>query len=70
MLDEDDDAHLCFALGALQGVYLIDSLDARGPTAFTEILWIVTLWFFGGRRGELSSLAPSPAGVATVVSGY
>jgi hypothetical protein len=30
VLDECDDAHLRFAFGALQGVYLVDSLYARG----------------------------------------
>ena len=43
--------------------------DARGPTAPTELSSIVTLRFFGRRRGEPSAFSPSPAGVATVVSG-
>lgn len=69
-MDEGDNAHPYFALGALQRIYLIDALYAHGPTTFTELPWIVTLLFLGGRRGELSAFAPSPAGVATVVSGY
>jgi hypothetical protein len=67
-LNEGDDAHLSFARGALQGVYFVDSLYARGPTTLTELSSIVTLSFFRWRRGELGAFAPSPTGVATVVS--
>jgi hypothetical protein len=60
-----------------EGVYFIDALYARDPTAPTEldstelaeVSSIVILRFFGWRRGELSAFAPSPTGVATVVSG-
>ena len=68
VLDEGDDAHLCFALGAPEGVHLVDSFYARGPTAPSELPSIVTLRFFDWRRGELSAFASSPAGVSSVVS--
>ena len=68
-MDEGDNPHLFFARGALQGIYLVDSLDARGPSTFTELSSIVTLRFFGRRRGELSAFASASTGVATVVSG-
>ena len=61
---------LCFALGALKGVDLIDALDARGPTTFAGLLPIVALVFFRRRRGELGSFTPSPTGVPSIVSGY
>ena len=67
-MDEGDNAHLCLTLGALKGIHFIDSLYARAPTALTELTAIVALWFFRGRRRELSAFPPSPAGVATVVS--
>ena len=67
-MDEGDNTHLCFALGALKGIYLVDSLDARGPTALTELSSIVTLRFFDWRRGELRAFTSAPTGVATVVS--
>ena len=35
--DKGDDAHLCVAFGALKGIYFVDSLYARGPTALTEL---------------------------------
>ena len=54
-------------VGHSRGAHLIDALYARGP-APTELLTIVVLWFFSGRRGYLSALTPSPTGVATVVS--
>jgi hypothetical protein len=60
VLDEGDDSHLCFALGALKGVDLLDALDARGPTAFTELLPIVALWFFRRRRGKFGSFTAAP----------
>ena len=69
VLDKGDDAHLCVAFGALKGIYFVDSLYARGPTALTEISSIVTLGFFDWRRGELRAFTSAPAGVATVVSG-
>ena len=69
VLDEGDDAHLCFARGALKGIHLIDSLDARGPTALTELAPVVTLGFFHWRVSGLSALASSPAGIPSVVSG-
>jgi len=68
VLDERDDAHLCFALGALERVDLIDALYARGLTAPSELPSIVTLGFFSWGRGELRAFASSPTGVATVVS--
>ena len=68
-MDECDDAHLCFALGALKGIHLVDSLDARGPTALAELTAIVTFLFFRGRRSELGAFASASTGVATVVSG-
>ena len=68
-MDEGDNAHLRFTFGALKWIHFIDSLYARGPIALTELTAIVALWFFRGRRGELSAFTPSPTGVATVVSG-
>ena len=67
-MDKGDDAHLRFALGALERIHFIDSLYARGPSTLTELFSIVTLRFFGRRRGELSAFSPSPTGVSTVVS--
>jgi hypothetical protein len=67
--DERDDAHLCFALGALERVDLIDSLYARGPTTPTELSPVIALLLVVFGRGELSAFASSPTGVATVVSG-
>ena len=69
-MDEGDNAHLCFALGALQGIYFVDTLYARGPIALTELTAIVALWFFRGRRGELSAFASAPTGIPSVISGY
>jgi hypothetical protein len=37
VLDKGDDPHLSFALGALKGIYFVDSLYARGPTTPTEL---------------------------------
>jgi hypothetical protein len=37
VLDEGDDAYLCSTFWALKGIYLVDSLDARGPTTPTEL---------------------------------
>ena len=59
--------HLCLTLEALQGVYFVDSLDARGPTT-TELSLIVTLSFFSWRREELGAFTSASAGVASVVS--
>ena len=67
VLDKGDDPHLSFALGALKGIYFVDSLYARGPTAPSELPSIVTLGFFSWGRGELRAFASSPTGVATVV---
>ena len=67
-MDEGDDAHLCFALGALKRVDLIDALYARGPTTPTELSSIVTFGFFSLRRSELGAFTSASAGVATVVS--
>ncbi len=64
-MDEGDDAQMCFTRGALQGIYLVDSLDARGPTAPTELTAIVTLRFFSWRRSELGAFASTSAGVYT-----
>ena len=69
-MNEGDDAHLCFTLGALKRVDLIDALDARGPTAFTELTPIVALLFLSRRRREFSAFASAPAGVSSIVSGY
>ena len=69
VLNEGDDAHLSLTLGALERIYLIDALYARGPTAPTELSHVIALVFFGRRRGELSAFAPAPTGVASVVSG-
>jgi hypothetical protein len=68
VLDECDDAHLCFTLGALKGIHFIDSLYARAPTALTELTAIVVLWLFRGRGGELGAFASAPTGVASVIS--
>jgi len=68
VLNEGDDTHLCFTFGALQRVDLIYALYARGPTAFTELLPIVALKFFGGRRGELGSFTATSTGVPSIVS--
>jgi hypothetical protein len=67
VLDKGDDPHLSFALGALKGIYFVDSLYARGPSASLEISPIVALSFFRWRRGELSAFTPSPTGVSSVV---
>ena len=67
VLDEGYNAHLRFTFGALKWIHFIDSLYARAPTALTELTAIVALWFFRGRRGELSAFTSSPTGVATVV---
>ena len=67
-MDEGDDAHLSFARGALEGIYLVDSLYARGPTTLAELSSIVTLSFFSWRRSELSAFASAPTGIPTVVS--
>jgi hypothetical protein len=60
-VNEGDDPHLRFALGALQGVDLVDTLYARDPTTFAELLPIVTLWFFSRRRGDLSAFTSASA---------
>ena len=68
ILNEGDDAHLSFARGALEGINLVDSLYARGPstpteldsTELAEVTPIITLWFISWRRGELRAFAPSP----------
>jgi hypothetical protein len=75
---KEDDSHLSFALAfdpssgrgwALKGVYLINALNARGPTAPTEVSSIVTLGFFLWRRSELSALASAPTGIPSIVPG-
>ena len=76
VLNEGDDAHLSLTLGALERIYLIDAPYARGSTTPTEldstelaeVSSIVTFLFFRWRRGELGAFAPSPTGVASVVS--
>jgi hypothetical protein len=70
ILDKGDDPHLSFTFGALKGIHFIDSLYARGPIALTELTAIVALWFFRGRRGELSAFASAPTGIPSVISGY
>ena len=67
-MDEGDDTHLCFAFGALQGVYLVDSLYARGPTTPTELSPVIALLLVVFGRGELSAFTSSPTGVPSVVS--
>ena len=68
-MNEGDDAHLRFALGALKRVDLIYALDARGPTTLTELTTIVALLFLGW-RSNFSAFTPSPTGVPSIVSGY
>jgi hypothetical protein len=67
VLDKGDDPHLSFALGALKGIYFVDSLYARGPTTPTELSPVIALLLVVFGRGELSAFTPSPTGVATVV---
>jgi hypothetical protein len=67
-LNEGDDAHLCFAFGALQRVDFIDSLDARGPTTFAKLTAIVALLFLVW-RSKLSALTSTPTGLSSVVPG-
>ena len=69
-MNEGDDAHLCLTLGTLKWVDLINALYARGPTTLTELLPIITLWFFSGRRGELSAFTSAPAGIPSIVPGH
>ena len=45
-MNEGDDPHLSFALGALEWIDFIDAFYARGPNALTELLPIVALLFF------------------------
>ena len=67
-MNEGDDAHLCFAFGALQRVDFIDSLDARGPTTFAKLTAIVALLFLVW-RSKLSALTSTPTGISSVVPG-
>ena len=69
ILNEGDDPHLCSTFGALQGIYLVDSLDARGPTTSTELTPIVALLFFRWERGELSAFTSTPTGIPSVIPG-
>ena len=69
VLDKGDDPHLCFTLGALERVDLIDAFYARGPTAPSELSPVIALLLVVFGRGELGAFASAPAGVATVVSG-
>ncbi len=59
-MNEGDDPHLQFTVRALQGVNLVDTLYARGPTTFAELLPIITLWFFSGRRREIGPFTSAP----------
>jgi hypothetical protein len=68
VLNEGDDPHLRFALGAFKGVDLINTLYARGPTTLTELVPIVVLLFFSRKRGELGSFTSAPTGVPSIVS--
>ena len=68
VLDEGDNPHLRVTFGTLERIHFIDSLYASGPSTSTKLSSIVTLRFFGRRRGELGAFAPSPTGVASVVS--
>ncbi len=69
-MNEGDDPHLQLTVRAPQGVDLVDTLYARGPTTFAELVPIVTLWFFSGRsRGELGAFTSAPTGIPSIVSG-
>jgi len=70
VLDEGDDAHLCFTFGTLQGVYFIYSFYARGPTTSSEVSTIIAFCFTFRWSGELSALPSTPTGVSAVVPGY
>lgn len=59
VLDEGDDAHLSFILGALERVDLIDALYARGPTTLTKLLPVITFVLLGWRKTEVSAFPPS-----------
>ena len=77
-MDERDDTHLCFTLGALQRIHLVNSLYARGPTTLTELdstdfaelaeLTTTVSLLFLGWRSNFSAFTPSPTRVPTVVS--
>jgi hypothetical protein len=78
ILNEGDDPHLCFTLGTLKRIHLVDSLYAGGPTTLTkldstdfgeltEVTTIVALLFLGW-RSDFSAFTPSPTRVPTVVS--
>ena len=69
VLNEGDDAHLSFTLGALERIHLVESLYARGPTTPTKLAPIVALVFLHGRRGELSALASAPTGIPSIIPG-
>lgn len=66
-MNEGEDPHLCITLGALERIPLVGSLYARGPATPAELTAIVTLLLHVGRR-EFSAIAPSPAGVSSIVS--
>ena len=78
VLDEGDDSHLRFTLAfdpssgrgwALEGIHLVDSLHARGPSTPTEVTPVIAFWFFGGERRELRAFASAPTGVSSIVPG-
>ena len=54
---------------ALKRINLIDALDARCPTTFTELTVIVTLLFLSWRRGEFSAFTSALTGVPSIISG-
>jgi hypothetical protein len=60
ILNEGDDPHLSFALGALERIDFVYAFYARGPSAPSKLLPIVILLFLRWRRGELSPLAATP----------
>lgn len=67
VLDKSYDPHLCFTCGALQRVYFVYALYARGPRASPELPPIVALCFFLGRRRELSAFPSAPRRIPSVI---
>jgi hypothetical protein len=57
ILDKGHDSHLRLALGALKWIYLINALNAGGPSTLTELTAVVALWFLSGISREFSPLA-------------
>ena len=83
-MDEGDNTHLSFALGALPPPLKLRwtskrigfacppkpcaKEDAGGQTTPTELSPVIALLLVVFGRGELSAFTPSPTGVASVVS--